>query len=437
MPARIFISYRRDDVAGDARGIRDGLAARFGRGSVFMDVDDLLAGQRFDEELAKALDACDVLIAVVGPRWMDLLRVKIASGELDYVRAEIDGALRRRIVVIPVRVGREGQMPPLPRPEVLPDDLRDLVLHQKHDVAHERFGRDMADLAEAIAAIRRIRRAEQGIGVSWRRAGAAALALVAVVGAGVYIAGVANPKIKPAEPVKPVTEATTKKADPEAQAKVQAEHRLGALTKTAPAEKKEGSPDAPSAVMFVVDASGSMAGIIESSARQSKFSIVREVLAAGLGQLRPQVRVGLTIFGHRRGACSDVEVVRSPEPLDVERIVASLADVRPRGRGPLTLALREAAKSLPRDAKRRSLVLLHDGVDNCGQDVCVAAAELATEGITAHVIGLGVIVDDMAKMACLPKMTGGRHLNAQSLEQVSPALDEVTSLLADARAASK
>jgi uncharacterized protein (DUF433 family) len=35
----------------DARGIRDGLAAKFGRGSVFMDVDDLLAGQRFDEDV--------------------------------------------------------------------------------------------------------------------------------------------------------------------------------------------------------------------------------------------------------------------------------------------------------------------------------------------------------------------------------------------------
>jgi hypothetical protein len=29
----------------------------------FMDVDDLLPGQRFDRQLAKALDACDVLIA--------------------------------------------------------------------------------------------------------------------------------------------------------------------------------------------------------------------------------------------------------------------------------------------------------------------------------------------------------------------------------------
>jgi len=55
MPGKIFISYRREDVAGDARGIRDALAAKFGRSSVFMDVDDLLAGRRFDVELAKAL----------------------------------------------------------------------------------------------------------------------------------------------------------------------------------------------------------------------------------------------------------------------------------------------------------------------------------------------------------------------------------------------
>jgi hypothetical protein len=35
-------------------------------------------------------------------------------------------------------------MPPLPHFEELPDDIRDLVLYQKHDVAHERYGRDIA-----------------------------------------------------------------------------------------------------------------------------------------------------------------------------------------------------------------------------------------------------------------------------------------------------
>ncbi len=47
MPSKIFISYRRDDVPGDARGIRDALARAFGAKAVFMDVDNLLAGQRF------------------------------------------------------------------------------------------------------------------------------------------------------------------------------------------------------------------------------------------------------------------------------------------------------------------------------------------------------------------------------------------------------
>jgi cytochrome c len=148
--AGIFISYRRDDAPGDARSIHDGLVRRFGKAKVFMDVDKLLAGQRFDRELDKALAGCDVLIVVIGSRWMELLSARIGSGERDYVREEIAAALRRGIVVIPVRAGREDRMPALPRAVDLPEDIRDLVLHQRHDVAHERFGRDLADLIEAI-----------------------------------------------------------------------------------------------------------------------------------------------------------------------------------------------------------------------------------------------------------------------------------------------
>lgn len=85
MAGKIFVSYRRDDAAGDARGIRDALAANFGPTDVFMDVDNLLAGQRFDKELSKALDSCDVLIAVMGQRWMDLLTARTESGDRDYV----------------------------------------------------------------------------------------------------------------------------------------------------------------------------------------------------------------------------------------------------------------------------------------------------------------------------------------------------------------
>jgi hypothetical protein len=45
----------------------------------------------------------DVLIAVIGRHWAQLLRDKSTSGERDYVREEIAEALRREIAVVPTR----------------------------------------------------------------------------------------------------------------------------------------------------------------------------------------------------------------------------------------------------------------------------------------------------------------------------------------------
>jgi hypothetical protein len=105
--------------------------------------------------LAKALDACDVFVAVIGPRWYDLAYARAQAGDYDYVRSEIAAALQRGITIIPVRVGREGNMPRLPRPNELPEDIRGLVFHQKHDIAHERFRRDIADLVQEIESLRK------------------------------------------------------------------------------------------------------------------------------------------------------------------------------------------------------------------------------------------------------------------------------------------
>jgi TIR domain len=193
MVERIFISYRRDDDPNGAARVRDALAAKFGTANVFMDVDNLVAGQRFDEELAKALAQCDVLIAVVGARWMELLKARSASGENDYVRQEIAEALRRKLLVIPVRVGREGSMPPLPRVKELPPDIRDVVFYQKLDLAHERFGRDIEELANAITAIRNKNGLQHARShLPWGRIGAAVLSVLVVGYAGAYYADVSR-----------------------------------------------------------------------------------------------------------------------------------------------------------------------------------------------------------------------------------------------------
>ena len=45
MPSKIFVNYRRDDERAFAARVRDRLAQTFGSANVFMDVDNLMAGQ--------------------------------------------------------------------------------------------------------------------------------------------------------------------------------------------------------------------------------------------------------------------------------------------------------------------------------------------------------------------------------------------------------
>lgn len=180
MAGKIFINYRREDTRSDAARVRDRLVAAFGKANVFMDVDNLMAGQRFDQQLAKALDECDVFLAVMGARWQDILEArKIARGR-DYVREEIAEALARGLVVIPVLIERT----PLPDPETLPEDIRALVLHQKHDVGHERFGRDVDDLVAAIKAARKVRASSRRS--KWPRIAAGILSLGLIVAGVLY-----------------------------------------------------------------------------------------------------------------------------------------------------------------------------------------------------------------------------------------------------------
>lgn len=210
---KIFVSYRRDDAPGDARSIYERLGRSLSEGNVFMDVDQLLAGQRFDRELDKALAECDVLIAVIGARWMDLLSEHARHGKRDYVRDEIAAALQRDIIVIPVMMGREANMPPLPVAEDLPENIRDLVLYQKHNIAHESFGRDAAHLIAALQSLLRKRRGPR----HWRAiavAGVSGLALTGVLQG--YWTVIAHQPIPPLHKVTDVIIALVPRSDPPA-----------------------------------------------------------------------------------------------------------------------------------------------------------------------------------------------------------------------------
>jgi hypothetical protein len=146
---RVFINYRRSDSQGSAGRLFDRLLQHFERDQLFIDVDAIEPGVDFVDSLDKQVSNCSAFIAVIGPGW---LTARNAAGERrldnpsDYVRVEIESALKRDIRVIPVLVDG-ASMPP---PSELPASLEPLSRRNAVEIAHHRFTTDCDALAVAI-----------------------------------------------------------------------------------------------------------------------------------------------------------------------------------------------------------------------------------------------------------------------------------------------
>jgi hypothetical protein len=150
MGRAIFISYRRDDTEGEAGRLFDDLVGRFGEESVFMDVAGINPGVDFRKAIDDNVASCGVLLAMIGPAWSS---IKNADGARrlddpnDFVRLEIASALAREVAVIPVLV-HDAKMP---RPEDLPENLKDLAFRNSVEVTHARWNSDVQLLTTALS----------------------------------------------------------------------------------------------------------------------------------------------------------------------------------------------------------------------------------------------------------------------------------------------
>src|ERR1700692_31306 len=104
--AKIAISYRRLDTQDITGRIFDRLAQHYGKNTVFRDIDSIQPGIDFRTQIAEALTATDVLLVIVGPRWLGRGEGAVSriDNEADPVRIEVETALKRAIPIIPVLV---------------------------------------------------------------------------------------------------------------------------------------------------------------------------------------------------------------------------------------------------------------------------------------------------------------------------------------------
>jgi hypothetical protein len=149
MAGKIFINYRRSEDAGFAQALFGRLEQAFPREQLFMDVDNIEPGLDFVQVLHDQVAQCDVLIAIIGNHWVDVCDESGArrlDNPEDFVRIEIEAALKQDKRVIPVLVG----LTQMPRSEQLPDTLKTLTRRHAVRLTHERFRTDAQGLIAGL-----------------------------------------------------------------------------------------------------------------------------------------------------------------------------------------------------------------------------------------------------------------------------------------------
>jgi hypothetical protein len=145
----VFISYRREDSSGYAGRLFDILSTHFGRENIYMDLDTIMGGDNFETVIEEKISQCDVLLALIGERWLTSTGVN-GSRRLDmagdFVRLEIAKALKRGVRVIPVLVGGAT----MPHQDELPSDLRPLSFRQAMDLRDAHFHADAEQLIDEL-----------------------------------------------------------------------------------------------------------------------------------------------------------------------------------------------------------------------------------------------------------------------------------------------
>jgi len=148
---RVFISYRRADSSDVTGRIYDRLIEQFGKSAIFKDVESIPPGIDFKEHLEKAVDKCRIFLVVIGDKWLEVTDSKRRSrlqDPNDFVRIEIEAALNRNILIIPLLV--RGALMPVEKK--LPPSLRKLVYRNAISIRPDPdFHPDMDRLIEAIS----------------------------------------------------------------------------------------------------------------------------------------------------------------------------------------------------------------------------------------------------------------------------------------------
>lgn len=179
----------------------------------------------------------------------------------------------------------------------------------------------------------------------------------------------------------------------------------------------------PQQIVFIFDASGSMWGQVQG---ENKIVIARRVLKNLVGELEDNAKVGLVAYGHRREQdCDDIEIIAPLAAIDRAALAQQIDALNPKGKTPITAAIRRTFEDVAGSGGASTIVLLTDGLETCDGDPCQTVAEAKARGVdfVLHIIGFDVAKEEVSQLECAAQAGGGLYLGADNATELAAALE--------------
>lgn len=179
-------------------------------------------------------------------------------------------------------------------------------------------------------------------------------------------------------------------------------------------------------ILFVFDASQSMLGRWQSDV---KINIAKKLMINLLDSLSnfQNMQLALRVYGHQKhyppADCKDTKLEVSFAWNNINLIKNTIQGLEPKGTTPLAYSLSQTANDFPPCENCRNIVILiTDGIEECGGDPCEVAVELQKHNVIMRPFIIGIGRDFKETLNCV-----GTYYDASSETAFQKALTTVIS----------
>lgn len=192
------------------------------------------------------------------------------------------------------------------------------------------------------------------------------------------------------------------------------------------AQKKQATAK-PTRILFVFDASRSMTAKHQNATRMDGAKNLFYRFIDSLGRNKNML-FALRMYGHTvkypPGDCKDSKLIVPFGVNNLEAIKQKVTEAKPTGITPIEHSLTEAANDFKDNKSTNIVILITDGIEECGGDPCRARQKLLEKGIVFRpfIIGIGLTPEQIKTFECVGDFYDSE--NAETFSQITGIIQQ-------------